>query len=194
MIKPVRRPAYRGAVKVSRIGKLPVKVPSGVTVTVSGGKVEVKGSKGALSKTVPPELKAEFADGVITISPAIEAENTKALWGLYRVLINNMVTGVSAGYKIELEIVGVGYKFEMKGKDLLVAAGLSDTVLFKARPGLEYKIDGPNKASVEGIDKEKVGQAAADIRRIRPPEPYKGKGIRYAGEQIRRKAGKTAGK
>jgi len=179
---------------VSRIGKLPVKVPSGVTVTVSGKKVEVKGSKGALHKELPPELKAEFADGVITISPAIEAENTKALWGLYRVLINNMVTGVSAGYKIELEIVGVGYKFEMKGKDLLVAAGLSDTVLFKARPGLEYKIDGPNKASVEGIDKEKVGQAAADIRRIRPPEPYKGKGIRYAGEQIRRKAGKTAGK
>jgi large subunit ribosomal protein L6 len=173
---------------------LPVKVPSGVTVTVSGSKVEVKGGKGTLSREVPPELKVAFEGGVVKVSPAIEAENTKALWGLYRVLINNMVTGVSAGYKIELEIVGVGYKFEMKGKDLLVAAGLSDTVLFKARPGLEYKIDGPNKASVEGIDKEKVGQAAADIRRIRPPEPYKGKGIRYAGEQIRRKAGKTAGK
>jgi len=179
---------------VSRIGKLPVKVPSGVTVTVGGGKVEIKGGKGTLSREVPPELKVEFADGAITVSPAIEAENTKALWGLHRVLINNMVTGVSAGYKIDLEIVGVGYKFEMKGKDLLVAAGLSETVLFKARPGLEYKIDGPGKASVEGIDKEKVGQAAADIRRIRPPEPYKGKGIRYAGEQIRRKAGKTAGK
>ena len=179
---------------MSRIGKLPVKVPGGVTVTVSGNKVEVKGGKGTLSREVPPELKVAFDSGVVTVSPAIEAENTKALWGLYRVLINNMVTGVSAGYKIDLEIVGVGYKFEMKGKDLLVAAGLSDTVLFKARPGLEYKTDGPNKASVEGIDKEKVGQAAADIRRIRPPEPYKGKGIRYAGEQIRRKAGKTAGK
>jgi len=179
---------------VSRIGKLPVKVPIGVTVTIGGGKVEIKGSKGTLSREVPPELKVEFADSVITVSPAIEAENTKALWGLHRVLINNMVTGVSTGYKIDLEIVGVGYKFEMKGKDLLVAAGLSETVLFKARPGLEYKIDGPGKASVEGIDKEKVGQAAADIRRIRPPEPYKGKGIRYAGEQIRRKAGKTAGK
>jgi large subunit ribosomal protein L6 len=124
----------------------------------------------------------------------VETEQTKALWGLYRVLINNMVVGVSAGYKIDLEVVGVGYKFEQKGKDMLIAAGLSETVLFKARPGLEYKADGPTKMSVEGIDKEKVGQAAADIRRIRPPEPYKGKGIRYAGERIRRKAGKTAGK
>jgi len=179
---------------VSRIGKLPVKVPSGVTVTISGSKVEIKGSKGTLSRELPPEVKVEFADGTITVAPAVETEHTKALWGLYRVLIDNMVVGVSAGYKIDLEIFGVGYKFELKGKDLLVAAGLSDTVLFKARPGLEYKTDGPGKASVEGIDKEKVGQAAADIRRIRPPEPYKGKGIRYAGEQIRRKAGKTAGK
>jgi large subunit ribosomal protein L6 len=105
-----------------------------------------------------------------------------------------MVVGVSAGYKIDLEVVGVGYKFEQKGKDMLIAAGLSDPVLFKARPGLEYKADGQTKMSVEGIDKEKVGQAAADIRRIRPPEPYKGKGIRYAGEHIRKKAGKTAGK
>jgi len=181
---------------VSRIGKLPVKVPSGVTVTVSGNKIEVKGAKGTLSREVPAEIKVEFANGIITVSPTpgVESENTKALWGLYRVLIDNMVVGVSAGYKIDLEIYGVGYKFELKGKDLLVAAGLSDTVLFKARPGLEYKTDGAVKASVEGIDKEKVGQAAADIRRIRPPEPYKGKGIRYAGEKIRRKAGKTAGK
>ena len=179
---------------MSRIGKLPVKVPSGVNVSISGRKVEVKGAKGTLNRELPAELKAEFANGAITVSPAMETEQTKALWGLYRVLIDNMVVGVSAGYKIDLEVVVVGYKFEMKGKDLLIAAGLSDTVLFKERPGLIYKIDGPTKASVEGIDKEKVGQAAADIRRIRPPEPYKGKGIRYAGEQIRRKAGKTAGK
>jgi len=179
---------------VSRIGKLPVKVPSGVTVKIDGSTVEVKGGKGTLSREVPAEVKVEFSDGVITVSPAIEAENTKALWGLYRVLIDNMVVGVSAGYKRELEIVGVGYKAELKGKDLLIAAGLSDTVLFKARPGLEYKTEGTGKIVIEGIDKEKVGQAAADIRRIRPPEPYKGKGIRYAGEQIRRKAGKTAGK
>jgi large subunit ribosomal protein L6 len=179
---------------VSRIGKLPVKLPSGVTVKVDGSKVEVKGGKGTLTRAVPPELKVEVADGAVHISPAMETEQTKALWGLTRVLINNMVVGVSVGYKIDLEVVGVGYKFEQKGKDMLIAAGLSETVLFKARPGLEYRADGPTKMSVEGIDKEKVGQAAADIRRIRPPEPYKGKGIRYAGERIRKKAGKTAGK
>lgn len=179
---------------MSRIGKLPVQLPSGVSVKVDGGKVEVKGPKGTLTRVVPAELKVEVADGKANVVPVIEAENTKALWGLTRVLLNNMVVGVSQGYKIDLEVVGVGYKFEMKGKDVMISAGLSDIVHFKARPGLEYKTDGPTKMSVEGIDKEKVGQAAADIRRIRPPEPYKGKGIRYAGEQIRRKAGKTAGK
>ncbi|MDR2578629.1 MAG: 50S ribosomal protein L6 [Chitinispirillales bacterium] len=179
---------------MSRIGKLPVKLPSGVTVKVDGRTVEIKGAKGTLTKELPAEVGVEVADGVVNVVPALESENTKALWGLYRVLINNMVVGVSAGYKIELEVHGVGYKVELKGKDLLIAAGLSDTVLFKARPGLEYKTEGTVKMSVEGIDKEKVGQAAADIRRIRPPEPYKGKGIRYVGENIRRKAGKTAGK
>jgi large subunit ribosomal protein L6 len=147
-----------------------------------------------MTRELPPEVGVEVSDGVVNVVPAIENENTKALWGLYRVLVNNMVVGVSAGYKIDLEVHGVGYKVELKGKDLLIAAGLSDTVLFKARPGLEYKTEGATKMSVEGIDKEKVGQAAADIRRIRPPEPYKGKGIRYTGEKIRRKAGKTAGK
>jgi large subunit ribosomal protein L6 len=187
-------PQIKGAVKVSRIGKLPVKIPSGVTVKADGSKVEVKGAKGTLTRDLPAELKLEIADGELKVLPAVEAENTKALWGLYRVLINNMVVGVSTGYKIDLEVVGVGYKVELKGKDLFIAAGLSDPVLFKVRPGLEYKTEGATKMSVEGIDKEKVGQAAADIRRIRPPEPYKGKGIRYLGEKIRRKAGKTAGK
>jgi len=179
---------------LSRIGKLPVKIPSGVQVKIDGQHIEVKGSKGTLSRDIPSELKVEVVEGTLQVTPAIEAENTKALWGLYRVLLDNMVIGVSSGYKKELEIVGVGYKAELKGKDLNIAAGLSDTVLFKARPGLEYRTDGPTKIVIEGIDKESVGQAAADIRRIRPPEPYKGKGIRYAGEQIRRKAGKTAGK
>jgi large subunit ribosomal protein L6 len=165
-----------------------------VTVSIGSGKIEVKGAKGTLSRELPAEIKAEFADGIITVSPAMETEHTKALWGLYRVLIDNMVVGVSAGYKIDLEVVGVGYKFEIKGKDLVVTAGLSYPVLFKARPGIEYKSEAPTKVSVEGVDKEKVGQAAADIRRIRPPEPYKGKGVRYAGEHVRRKAGKTAGK
>jgi len=176
---------------VSRIGKLPVTIPSGVQVKADGGRIEVKGPKGTLTRDLPAELKVEIADGVASVVPAIEAENTKALWGLYRVLLNNMVTGVSQGYKIDLEVVGVGYKVELKGKDLLIAAGLSDTVLFKARPGLEYKTEGATKMSVEGVDKEKVGQAAADIRRIRPPEPYKGKGIRYEDEIIRRKVGKS---
>ena len=169
-------------------------VPGGVTVKADGGKVEVKGPKGTLTRDLPPEIKVEVAGNVVNVLPGVENEKTKAMWGLYRVLVSNMVVGVSEGYRISLEVVGVGYKFEQKGKDVLIAAGLSDTVLFKARPGLEYKLDGAVKMTVEGIDKEKVGQAAADIRRIRPPEPYKGKGIRYAGEQIRRKAGKTAGK
>lgn len=179
---------------MSRIGKLPVTIPAGVEVKVDGATVSVKGAKGTLTRTLPPEVKVSVDGQIATVSPGVENEQTKALWGLYRVLINNMVVGVSTGYKIELEIVGVGYKFEMKGQDVIVSAGLSENVLFKARPGLVYKVESATKMSVEGIDKEKVGQAAADIRRIRPPEPYKGKGIKYAGEQIRRKAGKTAGK
>lgn len=179
---------------MSRIGKLPVTVPSGVAIKIDSGKIEVKGPKGTLARSLPPEVKVEMADGIVSVQPGVENENTKALWGLYRVLVNNMVIGVSQGYTIGLEVVGVGYKFEQKGADVLIAAGLSDTVLFKARPGLTYKLEGATKMTVEGIDKEKVGQAAADIRRIRPPEPYKGKGIRYAGEVVRRKAGKTAGK
>ncbi|MFP4012958.1 MAG: 50S ribosomal protein L6 [Chitinispirillaceae bacterium] len=179
---------------MSRIGKLPVKIPSGVQVRIDGQLVEVKGSKGTLSREFPSVLNVEVKEDVIEVTPKVETNNTKALWGLFRVLINNMVTGVSSGYKKELEVLGVGYKAELKGKDLSISAGLSDTVLFKARPGVSYRTDGPTKIVVEGIDKELVGQAAADIRRIRPPEPYKGKGIRYLGEQVRRKAGKAAGK
>jgi large subunit ribosomal protein L6 len=118
----------------------------------------------------------------------------KALWGLNKVLIDNMVTGVVNGYRKNLEIVGVGYKAEMKGNDVNIAAGLSSPVLFKTPEGIKISVENQVKISIEGIDKEKVGQTAANIRRIRPPEPYKGKGIRYAGEKIRRKAGKTAGK
>lgn len=171
-----------------------MKIPSGVQVRIDGQLVEVKGSKGTLSREFPSVLNVEVKEDVIEVTPKVETNNTKALWGLFRVLINNMVTGVSSGYKKELEVLGVGYKAELKGKDLSISAGLSDTVLFKARPGVSYRTDGPTKIVVEGIDKELVGQAAADIRRIRPPEPYKGKGIRYLGEQVRRKAGKAAGK
>jgi large subunit ribosomal protein L6 len=179
---------------LSRIGKVPVKIPGGVQVSVVGQKIEVKGSKGTLSREFPRDLKIEVKDNQVFVSPAIQSENVKALWGLYKVLIDNMVIGVSQGYKKILEVVGVGYKAELKGKDLSVAAGFSSPKMFKARQGVTFTVDGGTKITVEGIDKELVGQAAADIRRIRPPEPYKGKGIRYLDEKIRRKAGKTAGK
>ncbi|NLP01281.1 MAG: 50S ribosomal protein L6 [Fibrobacter sp.] len=179
---------------MSRIGKVPVKIPGGVQVSVVGQKIEVKGSKGTLSREFPRDLKIEVKDNQVFVSPAIQSENVKALWGLYKVLIDNMVIGVSQGYKKILEVVGVGYKAELKGKDLSVAAGFSSPKMFKARQGVTFTVDGGTKITVEGIDKELVGQAAADIRRIRPPEPYKGKGIRYLDEKIRRKAGKTAGK
>ncbi|MDG5813730.1 50S ribosomal protein L6 [Chitinispirillales bacterium ANBcel5] len=177
---------------MSRIGKLPVKIPSGVQVKLEGQLLEVKGTKGTLSREVPDTIKVEISDSELKLNVTDDTRETKALWGLYRVLINNMIIGVTTGYKRELEVVGVGYKAELKGKDLNISAGLSSPVLFKARPGVTLGIDGPTKIVVEGIDKQAVGQVAADIRKIRPPEPYKGKGIRYAGEQIRRKAGKAA--
>ena len=160
---------------MSRIGKVPVKIPGGVQVSVVGQKIEVKGSKGTLSREFPRDLKIEVKDNQVFVSPAIQSENVKALWGLYKVLIDNMVIGVSQGYKKILEVVGVGYKAELKGKDLSVAAGFSSPKMFKARQGVTFTVDGGTKITVEGIDKELVGQAAADIRRIRPPEPYKGK-------------------
>ncbi len=179
---------------MSRIGKVPVNIPSGVTVTVNGQTIEVKGSKGTLSRKFPEELKVEVDGNQVKVSPAAQTENVKALWGLYKVLIENMVIGVSQGYKKDLEIVGVGYKAELKGKDLSIYAGYSSPKLFKAPVGITFTVDGGNKITVSGIDKQLVGQTAADIRKIRKPEPYKGKGIRYLGEKLRRKAGKTAGK
>ncbi len=179
---------------MSRIGKVPVNIPSGVQVSVNGQTVEVKGSKGTLTKIFPETLKVEVEGNQVKVSPAVEEENVKALWGLFKVLIDNMVIGVSQGYKRELEIVGVGYKAELKGKDLTIYAGYSSPKQFKAPEGITFTVEGGTKIAVQGLDKQVVGQAAADIRRIRPPEPYKGKGIRYLGEKIRRKAGKTAGK
>jgi large subunit ribosomal protein L6 len=179
---------------LSRIGKLPVKIPGGVQVTVQGQLIEIKGPKGSLKRVVSDGIAIEADKESVTLKPISQSENIKALWGLNRVLIDNMVTGVVSGYRKDLEIVGVGYKAEMKGKDVNIAAGLSSTVLFKAPEGIKLNVDSQVKISIEGIDKEKVGQTAAEIRRIRPPEPYKGKGIRYSGEKIRRKAGKTAGK
>lgn len=179
---------------MSRIGKVPVNIPSGVTVSVNGQKIEVKGAKGSLNRDFPEDLKIEVDGNQVKVSPAAQTENVKALWGLYKILVENMVIGVSQGYKKDLEIVGVGYKAELKGKDLSIHAGYSSPKLFKAPAGITFTVDAGTKIGVAGIDKQVVGQAAADIRRIRPPEPYKGKGIRYLGEKIRRKAGKTAGK
>jgi large subunit ribosomal protein L6 len=169
---------------LSRIGKVPVKVPAGIQVSVNGQKIEIKGAKGSLSREMPNGIKAELKDGEIIIAPVdVEKEGVKALWGLYRQLIQNMIVGCSVGYKKELEIIGVGYKAEMKGKDI-----------YKAPSGIALSVENQTKIVIQGIDKEVVGQVAADIRSIRPPEPYKGKGIRYVGEKVLRKAGKTAGK
>jgi large subunit ribosomal protein L6 len=179
---------------LSRLGKIPVAIPAGVQVKIEGQKVEVKGSKGSLSRTLPLEIKAEVKDNMIHFSPTTEGDMVFALWGLNRVLVNNMVTGVSKGYRKELEIVGVGYKAELKGKDLSISAGFSSPSIFKAVPGITFGVENQTKIVIDGIDKEKVGKVAAEIRMIRKPEPYKGKGIKYAGEYIRRKAGKVAGK
>lgn len=179
---------------MSRIGKLPVKIPAGVNVKVDGYKVEVKGPKGALVREVNREISISVEGNEIILKPVIEGDKVKALWGLNRVLLSNMIEGVNSGYKKELEIVGVGYKAEVKGKELVLYVGLSTPYKYKIPEGIKISVENQVKIVIEGIDKEKVGQIAAEIRGVRPPEPYKGKGIRYFNEQIRRKAGKTAGK
>lgn len=179
---------------MSRLGKIPVDIPAGVQVKVDGQKIEVKGSKGTLTRQVNPEIKAEVKDGKVHFAPVVDKENTKALWGLNRVLVANMIMGVSQGYRKELEIVGVGYKAELKGKDLQVAAGFSKPVTVKAPKGITFSVLEQTKIAIDGCDKELVGRVTAELRGIRPPEPYKGKGLKYKGEYIRRKAGKVAGK
>jgi large subunit ribosomal protein L6 len=179
---------------LSRLGKIPVAVPAGVQVKLDGQRIEIKGSKGTVNRMLSPEVKAEVKDGKVHFSLASTADNAKALWGLNRMLVENMIIGVSQGYRKELEIVGVGYKAELKGKDLLVSAGYSSPKLFKVSPGIVFTVENQTKVIIDGIDKEKVGQTASEIRKIRKPEPYKGKGIKYSGEHIRRKAGKVAGK
>ena len=179
---------------MSRLGKLPVAILQGVQVKVEGQKVDVKGPKGTLARILPPEIKAEVKDGAVHLSPAGKTDNVGALWGLNRVLVANMVEGVSKGFRKDLEIVGVGYKAELKGKDLSIAVGYSSPKMYKATPGITFAVESQTKIIIEGPDKEKVGEVAAEIRKIRKPEPYKGKGIKYVGEYIRRKAGKVAGK
>ncbi len=179
---------------MSRIGKKPVELPSGVTATVDGTTVTVKGPKGTLTRRLHPDMRVRVEGNVVTVERPSEETRHKALHGLSRSLVANMVEGVSKGYMKALELQGVGYKAEPKPFGVNLVVGLSHQVPFKAPEGITLKVETPTLLKVEGIDKELVGQVAAEIRAVRPPEPYKGKGIRYQGEQVRRKAGKTGAK
>jgi large subunit ribosomal protein L6 len=177
---------------VSRIGQSPIAIPSGVEVNISAGLVRVKGPKGELQEPIPEGISVRQADSEIRVERANEQRETKALHGLVRSLVNNMVDGVTKGFEKSLEIQGVGYRAQKKGNALELAVGFSHPVTKPAPQGIEFEVPQPTRIVVRGIDKELVGQVAAEIRAIRKPEPYKGKGIRYEGEQIRRKAGKAA--
>ncbi|TCK20340.1 50S ribosomal protein L6 [Pseudonocardia endophytica] len=177
---------------MSRIGKLPVTVPSGVEITIDGRTVTAKGPKGTLSHTVVEPITVERDDdgAVLVKRPDDEREN-KAFHGLSRSLVNNIVVGVSAGYEKKLEIHGVGYRVQLKGQNLEFALGFSHPVVIEPPEGVTFAVESPTRFSVQGIDKQVVGETAANIRKLRRPDPYKGKGVRYSGEQIRRKVGKT---
>jgi len=180
---------------MSRIGKLPVSVPSGVDVAIDGQTVTVKGPKGTLSHTVAaPITVAKGDDGAIAVNRPDDERESKSLHGLSRTLIANMVTGVTTGYSKTLEIVGTGYRVTAKGNDLEFALGFSHPVLVTPPDGITFRVERPTQFVVEGIDKQKVGEVAANIRKLRKPDPYKGKGVRYQGEVIRRKAGKAGKK
>jgi large subunit ribosomal protein L6 len=176
---------------MSRIGKMPVTVPSGVDVKVAGTQVTVKGSKGELSREFTDRVNFTMDDGVITVAREDDTRESRALHGLSRALLSNMVVGVSEGFSKVLEIQGVGYRASLKGSDIELLVGFSLPVNVRAPKGITFEVPEPTRIVVSGIDKEQVGQVAADIRKVRPPEPYKGKGIRYAGEYVRRKAGKA---
>ena len=177
---------------MSRIGKQPIPVPSGVEVKIDGSTVTVKGPKGELSQTFSDIMSIELEDGAVVVTRPDESRTARSLHGLTRTLVANMVAGVSEGFAKNLEIVGVGYRAAMKGSDLELQLGYSHPVLVVAEPGITFEVPQPTKITVRGIDKQRVGQVAADIRKWRKPEPYKGKGIRYEGEYVRRKLGKAA--
>lgn len=177
---------------MSRIGKMPITVPAGVEVTVQGGNtVTVKGPKGTLTKTMHPSMTIEVKDNVITVTPADNEKQTQCLHGLTRTLVSNMVEGVTKGFSKELEVNGVGYRVAKQGKQLVMNLGYSHQVFVDEKDGITLEAPAANKIIVSGIDKQAVGQIAAEIRSKRPPEPYKGKGIKYVNEVIRRKEGKT---
>jgi len=176
---------------VSRIGRKPVPLPKGVTATITGNTVVIKGPKGELTHRIPGDLGVKVEDGQVVVTRPSDETKHKALHGLSRTLVANMVEGVTKGYEKALEIVGVGYRAETKPYGVNLVVGYSHPVEFKAPAGIKITADQPTLVKVAGSDKEMVGRVAAEIRAVRPPEPYKGKGIRYAGEHVRRKAGKT---
>ena len=175
---------------MSRIGKKAISVPSGVTVTLDGQAVAVKGPKGQLAYVVPEEIRVAQDAGVISFTPVNDSQRASAMWGLSRTLVNNMVEGVTKGYEDVLELVGVGYRAQMKGRALNLQLGFSHEIDLPAPEGISFATPRPVEIRISGIDKQAVGEMAARIRKIRPPEPYKGKGVRYMGETVRRKEGK----
>ena len=176
---------------MSRIGKQPVPVPKGVTITIDGQTVTVKGAKGELTREMPPEIAFEQEGEEIVVTRRDESRNARQRHGLVRTLIANMVEGVSNGYEKKLQIQGVGYRASVQGQKLVMALGYSHPVEFDPPEGIQFAVEGNTNVTVTGISKEVVGNTAARVRAARPPEPYKGKGVRYAGEQVRRKAGKA---
>jgi large subunit ribosomal protein L6 len=177
---------------MSRVGLKPINLPSGVTVSLEGSVATVKGPKGTVTKQLPEVCDVKQEGDVITVSRPTDSRMHRQMHGLSRALLNNMVVGVTEGFSKELEIVGVGFRAELKGKELLLSLGFSHPIQYPIPEGLTIEVTGQNRIKISGIEKDKVGQAAADIRGFRPPEPYKGKGVKYVDEVIRRKAGKTA--
>ncbi len=179
---------------MSRIGKMPITVPTGVDVAVEGQTVRVKGSKGSLERTLRPEVRIEMEGSIIKVVPVDDSGIARAQWGLSRTLIANMVEGVSKGFEKHLELAGVGYRASKQGQRLVLTVGFSHPVHIDPPAGIEFDVPNPTNVLVKGYDREVVGEIAAKIRGVRPPEPYKGKGIHYKGERIRRKVGKTGKK
>jgi len=177
---------------MSRIGKQPVKIPAGVQVSVEGGNVHVKGPKGNLDVYIRPEINIEVVDGEIRLTPKDSSASTRAYWGLGRSLLANSILGVVEGYEKDLELVGVGYRAQKEGNDLTLTLGFSHPLSVKAPEGIEFELADNQNIKIKGIDKQLVGLTAARIRKLRKPEPYLGKGVRYKGEIVRRKAGKSA--
>ena len=175
---------------MSRLGKKPIETPKGVTIDLSGQTMKVKGAKGEMDMIIPDCIEAKMEDGALVFSPRNDEKKTRALWGTTRANAQNLVTGVSEGFAKTLELVGIGYRAQMKGSSLELALGFSHPVVFEAPKGVAIATPKPTEITISGADKQVVGEIAAKIRKLRPPEPYKGKGVRYAGEQVRRKVGK----